>query len=191
MKVIAFNGSPRKDGNTFTAINLVLDELKNEGIKTELIQIGSEQIKGCDVCLICKKKADGFCAIKDDLINESLEKIYEAEGLIIGSPTYFGSVTPQVKAFIDRVGYCARAGGFKLKRKVASGIAIARRAGSTNVLNEINNLFLLNQCIIPSSTYWNIVFANAKGEVLNDKEGVETLKNLGQNMAWLLKKLYD
>lgn len=191
MKVVAFNGSPRKDGNTFLGLNIVLDELKNEGIKTELFQIGSKQIKGCNACLICKKTGDGFCAIGDDLVNKALENIYESEGLIIGSPTYFGSLTPQTKAFIDRVGYCARAGGFKLKRKVAAGIAIARRAGSVDVCNEINNLFFLNQCIIAASTYWNIVFANAKGEVMQDKEGIDTLKNLGQNMSWLLKKLYS
>src|SRR5450830_180612 len=190
MKVVAFNGSPRKDGNTFIALNIVLDELKKEGIQTELFQIGSENIKGCNVCLICKKKADGFCAIKGDSVNQALSAIYGSEGFIIGSPTYFGSLTPEAKAFIDRVGYCSRAGGSMLKRKVAAGIAIARRAGSVDVCHQINNLFFLGQCILPASTYWNIGVANAKGEILKDKEGVETFKTLGQNMAWLLKKLY-
>ena len=190
MKVVAFNGSPRKDGNTFIALNIVLDELKNEGIQTELFQIGSDDIKGCDVCLLCKKTADGFCAIKSDSLNQALRDIYGSEGFIIGSPTYFGSLTPEAKAFIDRVGYCSRAGGSMLKRKVAAGIAIARRAGSVNVCHQINNMLLLSQCIIPASTYWNIGVANAKGEIMEDKEGVETFKTLGQNMAWLLKKLY-
>jgi len=190
MKVVAFNGSPRKDGNTFMALNIILGELKNEDIQTELFQIGSEQITGCNACLICKKTGDGFCAIDSDIVNKALTSIYESEGFIIGSPTYFGSLTPQTKAFIDRVGYCARTGGSKLKRKVAAGIAIARRAGSVDVCNEINNLFFLNQCILPTSTYWNIGAANAKGEIMEDKEGVDTFKTLGQNMAWLLKKLY-
>jgi multimeric flavodoxin WrbA len=190
MKVVAFNGSPRKDGNTFIALNIILDELKNEGIQTELFQIGSENVKGCNVCLICKKTKDGFCAIKDDSVNKALSAIYEAEGFIIGSPTYFGSLTPQTKALIDRVGYCSRSGGSLLKRKVAAGIAIARRAASVNVCHQINNLFDLGQCIIPTSTYWNIGIAEAKGEIMEDKEGVETFKTLGQNMAWVLNKLY-
>jgi multimeric flavodoxin WrbA len=190
MKVVAFNGSPRKDGNTFIALNIVLDELKKEGIQTEIFQIGSENIKGCNVCLICKKNMDGFCAIKSDSVNQALSEIYGSEGFIIGSPTYFGSLTPEAKAFIDRVGYCSRAGGSMLKRKVAAGIAIARRAGSVSVCHQINNLFLLGQCIIPASTYWNIGIAREKGEIMEDKEGVETFKILGQNMAWLLKKLY-
>lgn len=190
MKIIALNGSSRRDGNTFLAINIIIDELKKEGIESELIHLGIETIKNCDACEKCKKTKDGFCSIKSDPFNEYLAKIYESEGIIIGSPTYFGSVTPQTKAFIDRTGYCARAGGYKLKRKVAAGIAIARRAGAVNVCNQINNLFLLNQCIVPSSIYWNIGFGREKGEVLNDSEGVETFKILGQNMAWLLKKLY-
>ena len=190
MKVVAFNGSPRKDGNTFIALNIVLDELKNEGIKTELFQIGSEHIKGCNVCMLCKKTKDGFCSIKGDSVNDALAEIYGSEGFLIGSPTYFGSLTPEAKAFIDRVGYCSRAGGSMLKRKVAAGIAIARRAGAVDVCHQINNLFLLGQCIIPTSTYWNIAIAREKGEILKDIEGVETFKILGQNMAWLLKKLY-
>lgn len=189
MKVVAFNGSPRKDGNTFMALNIILDELKSEGIQTELFQLGSHQIRGCNACLLCKKTGDGFCVIDSDIVNKSLTAIYESDGLIIGSPTYFGSVTPQVKAFIDRAGYCARAGGNKLKRKVAASVAIARRAGSVNVCHEINNLFLLNQCIIPASKYWNIGVAREKGEILNDSEGIDIFKTLGSNMAWLLKKL--
>lgn len=191
MKVVAFNGSPRKDGNTFIALNIVLDELKNEGIETELFQIGSENIKGCNVCMLCKKTKDGLCAIKSDSLNNALSGIYDSEGFIIGSPTYFGSITPEAKAFIDRVGYCSRASGRSLlKRKVAAGIGIARRAGSVNVCNQINNLLLLSECIIPASTYWNIGIAREKGEINEDKEGIETFRILGQNMAWLLKRIY-
>jgi multimeric flavodoxin WrbA len=190
MKVVAFNGSPRKDGNTFIALNIILEELKKEGIQTELFQIGSEHIKGCNVCMICKKTADGFCAIKGDSVNKAFSEIYGSEGFIIGSPTYFGSLTPEAKAFIDRLGYCSRAGGSMIKRKVAAGIAIARRAGSVDVCHQINNLFNLGECIIPASTYWNIGIAREKGEIMEDMEGVETFKTLAQNMAWLLKKLY-
>jgi len=190
MRVVAFNGSPRKDGNTFIALNIILDELRNEGIETELFQIGSEHIKGCNACLLCKKTKDGFCAIKSDSLNNALAAIYESEGFLIGSPTYFGSLTPETKAFIDRVGYCSRAAGHPLKRKVAAGIAIARRAGSVNVCHQINDLLCLSQCIIPTSTYWNMGIAREKGEIMEDKEGVETFKILGQNMAWLLKKLH-
>jgi multimeric flavodoxin WrbA len=190
MKVAAFNCSPREDGNTFIALNIILDELKNEGIQTELFQIGSSQIKGCRACMRCRETRDGYCSIKSDNLNQALAAMYSSEGFIIGSPTYFGSVTAEAKGFIDRAGYCCRAIESPLKGKVAAGIAIARRAGAGNVVHQIYNLFYLNQCIIPTSTYWNIGIAREKGEILEDKEGVDTFKTLGRNMAWLIKKLY-
>jgi multimeric flavodoxin WrbA len=189
MKVVGFNGSPRKDGNTYLAIKEVFKALEKEGIKTELIQIAEKPLYGCRACGACKKTGDGICIIDSDILNDCQKKMYESEGIIIGSPVYFGSVTPQVKAFIDRSGYCARAGGYLLKRKVGAGVIAVRRAGAVETLHQINNLFLLNESIIPGSVYWNMGIGREKGEILDDKEGMDTFRNLGENMAWLIKKI--
>jgi len=189
MKVVAFNGSPRKNGNTSIAIGAVLAELEKEGIKTEIVQVGGKDIKACNGCGKCKDTKDGFCVIDKDILNDCLKKMYEADGIIVGSPVYFGSVTPETKALIDRAGYCARAGGYLLKRKVCAGVAVARRQGAVSVVNQINNLFVLNQAILPSSIYWNMGIGKGIGEIRNDEEGMKTFKVLGENMAWLLQKL--
>ncbi len=196
MKVVAFNGSPRKNGNTSIAINIIFEKLQSEGIDTEMIQVGGMDIRGCKACFKCRQKKDGFCYgyenDKDDILNDCVKKIYEAEGLIIGSPVYFGSVTPETKALIDRVGFISRSAeqGSMLKRKVGAGIAVVRRQGAGAVLSQINNLFALSEVIVPYSSYWNMAICREKGEILNDEEGVSTFKKLGENMAWLLKKLY-
>ena len=190
MKVTLFNCSPRKDGNTYTGLKIIAEELEKESVSAEIVQIGCEKIYGCDACGTCKKTKSGFCRIEDDIVNDSIKKVHESEGFIIGSPTYFGSVTAEAKAFIDRLGYTARAADMKLKRKAAAGIAIARRAGAVDALLQINKMFLISGCIIPCSSYWNIAIGREKGEILNDKEGVETFINLGRNMAWLLKKIH-
>lgn len=191
MKVMAFNGSPRKKGNTYTAINIIFEQLNKENINTELVQIGGSDIKPCDACLRCKATKDGFCAIKDDILNDCLKKMYESAGIIIGSPVYFGSLTPETKSLIDRTGYCTRSGGNLLKRKVGAAVAIARRQGTAPVINQINNLFALSQVIIPCSDYWNMALSGVSGDIHNDEEGMNTFKTLGENMAWLLKKLND
>lgn len=189
MKVVGFNGSPRENGNTSIAIKNVFSELEKEGIATELIQIGGKDIKGCNDCGKCKKTKSGFCAIESDIVNECLKKMYESNGIVIGSPVYFGSVTPETKAFIDRVGYCARGGDFLLKGKVCAAVVVLRRGGAVQAFNQINSLFYLNQAIIPCSIYWNMAVGREIGEIENDEEGMKTFKVLGQNMAWLLKKI--
>ncbi len=195
MKVTAFNGSPHAKGNTSIAISLVLEELEKESINTEIVQVGGQIISPCKVCLKCRKIKDGYCHgyenDSEDILNYCLDKMYESDGIIIASPVYFGSVTPEIKALIDRAGYAARAMDSKpLKRKVCSGIAVVRRQGALTTLEQINNFFALNEVIVPYSTYWNMAIGREPGEILNDKEGVSTLKNLGTNMAWLLGKLY-
>ncbi|MGM0366369.1 MAG: flavodoxin family protein [Actinomycetota bacterium] len=189
MKVIGFNGSPHKKGNTFLAIRQVFEQLEAQGIKTEIIQVGSEEVKPCDGCGACKETRDGFCIIDDDEINQYMKKAYDADGMVIGSPVYFGSVTPKVKALVDRMGYCARAGGYLLKRKVCTAVAAVRRQGAVDTLNQINNMYMLNQVILPSSVYWNFAIGRTPGEIEKDEEGIKTLKILGENMAWLLKKI--
>jgi len=190
MKVIAFNGSPRKDGNTAILINYVLDELKKEGIQTELFQLAGKKIRGCIACYKCFENKNHRCAVEDDVLNECLEKILEADGVVLGSPTYFTDVTAEMKALIDRTGLVAIANDAMLKRKVGAAVVAVRRAGSTHVFDSMNHLFLISQMIIPGSCYWNVGIGLEKGDVEKDEEGTRTMQILGQNMAWLLKKMH-
>jgi multimeric flavodoxin WrbA len=189
MKVVAFNGSPRKKGNTFHAIQIVLEELKKEGIKTELIQLGGSDIRGCRACFKCFEKKNKRC-IQNDAINLFIEKMIEAEGIIIGSPIYFSNVSTEVKALIDRAGLVAIANDHLLKRKVGAAVVAVRRAGATHVYSSINFFFGINHMIIPGSSYWNLAVGRDPGDILKDKEGISTLRDLGENMAWLMEKLY-
>ncbi|MGM0367614.1 MAG: flavodoxin family protein [Actinomycetota bacterium] len=189
MKVIGFNGSPRENGNTRIAINTVFRQLEKNNIETEIINMGEYNIKACTGCLKCIKMGTGYCALDDDKLNGWLNKIYSADGIIIGSPVYFASMTSQAKALVDRLGYCARVGGFLLKGKVCCSVAVVRRQGAVCVLNQINNMFLANQTVMPSSSSWNFAVGRHPGEVRKDEEGMETLKILGENMAWLLRKV--
>jgi len=190
MKVIAFNGSPRKKGNTAMLVNSVFDELKKEGIETEFLQLGGKDIKGCLGCMKCFEVQDNTCVSrKDDILNEYLQKMIEADGIIIGSPTYFSNVSSEVKALIDRAGLVSIANGHLLKRKVGAAVVAVRRAGATNVFDAINKFFFINQVIVPGSIYWNMGFGFNREEVKDDDEGMNTMKILGENMAWLLKKI--
>lgn len=188
MKVVAFNGSPRKEGNTYQSIGVVLEELQKEGIETEIVQLGSANIKGCRACFKCFEKKVRRCIQNDDL-NSFVEKMIEADGIIIGSPTYFANVSTEVKALIDRAGMVSRANDFLFKRKVGAAVVAVRRAGGTDVYSSINYFFGIGHMIIPGSSYWNLGFGRNPGEVMKDEEGIATFRDLGQNMAWLLKKL--
>ena len=190
MKVVAFNGSARKDGNTAILVNYVLDELKKEGIKTELVQLAGKKIRGCAACYKCFDNKDQRCSVKDDVANECIEKMIEAQGIIMASPTYFADVTAEMKALIDRSGFVSRANGDMLKRKVGAAVVAVRRAGSIHAFDSINHFFLIAQMLVPGSRYWNMGFGLNKGEVEGDEEGLKIMKTLGQNMAWLLKKTH-
>ena len=190
MKVIAFNGSPRKKGNTAMLVNSVFDELKKEGIETEFLQLGGKDIKGCLGCMKCFEVQDNTCVTrKDDILNEYFQKMIRADGIIIGSPTYFSNVSSEVKALIDRAGLVSIANGHLLKRKVGAAVVAVRRAGATDVFDAINKFFFINQVIVPGSIYWNMGFGFNQEEVKDDEEGMNTMKILGENMAWLLKKI--
>jgi multimeric flavodoxin WrbA len=191
MRVVAFNGSARKDGNTAILIRKVLAELEAEGIETELFQMAGKKIRGCTACGKCYKNKDQRCAVTDDIANECIEKMIEADGIIIGSPTYFADLTAETKALIDRAGYVARANSHMFRRKVGAAVVAARRAGSIQAFDSINHFFLIGQMIVPGSSYWNMGVGRAKGDVEKDSEGLETMELLGQNMAWLLKKIGD
>jgi len=189
MKVIAFNGSARKNGNTAILINQVFGELEKQDIKTEMIQLSGQQIRGCTACYKCFDNKDQRCALKDDALNEYIEKMLQSDGIILASPTYFADVSAELKAVIDRAGLVARANQDMFRRKVGAAIIAVRRAGSVHAFDSINHFFLISQMIIPGSSYWNMGFGRQIGDVEKDEEGLQTMRTLGQNMAWLLKKI--
>jgi multimeric flavodoxin WrbA len=189
MKVVAFNGSPRKNGNTSLLIKRVFKKLEAEGIQCELVQLSGKIRSGCTACMKCKEKKDMTCAIKNDIVNECIKKMSEADGIIIGSPTYFAGLTSETKALIDRAGYVAKANGNIFKRKVGAAVSAVRRAGSLNTFNSINAFFLISEMIVPGSFYWNLGIGREIGDVESDEEGMATMDALGENMAWLLKKI--
>ncbi len=188
MKAVLVNGSPRKNGNTFIMLTVVKNELEAKGIKTELIQAGSRDIHGCTACGACRKSKMPRCAYDDDIVNKAIEAIKDADALILGSPVYFGGITAQMKAFIDRVGYSTRPHKM-LKGKVCAGIVVARRNGALESFNQINNLFTACECIVVGSSYWNQGVGRDIGEVANDEEGIETMKTLARNIADVLSSL--
>lgn len=189
MKVTAFNGSPRKNGNTALLLRTVTDVLHSHDIETEIVQIGGERLRGCTACMTCKKKKDGHCTFTDDPMNSYIDLMRESDGILIGSPTYFSNVTTEVKALIDRAGYVSLANGRMLERKVGAAVVAVRRAGSVAVFDAINKLFLINKMIVPGSIYWNLGIGREEGEVQHDEEGQRTMRELGEQMAWLLKKI--
>ena len=190
MNVVAFNGSPRKGGNTEQAIETIFRELQAEGIATELVQIGGTGLHGCIACYQCFAKKDKQCAIKKDALNSYIAKMIEADAIIIGSPVYFSNVTADVKAFIDRAGLVGRANDNLWKRKVGAAVVAVRRAGGTFTFSAINFFFFISEMIVPGSNYWNLGIGRDPGDIQSDAEGIATFKQLGQNMTWLLKKIH-
>ena len=188
MKVVAFNGSARKDGNTAILIRRVLHVLEAKGIETELIQLVGEQIRGCNACRTCYSTKNKRCIIEDDNVNAYIQKMIEADGIILGSPVYFSMMTPELKALMDRAFYVARANSDMFKRKVGAAVVAVRRAGGIPTFDAINHFFLISQMIVPGSSYWNIGVGRKKGDVEGDEEGMKIMEDLGKNMAWLLKK---
>lgn len=192
MKVVLFNSSPRKEGNTTKFLNVVMDELKAEGIECEYIWMGMDKIQGCIACYNCKKNQDKRCSVKSDTLNDHLEKMLEADGIILGSPTYFADTSTRMKALIERAGLVSKVNGDLLRHKVGAAVVAVRRAGATHVFSSINYFFLINQMFVVGSSYWNIgVNPNVSEpeDYKKDEEGLKTFTNLGKNMAFLLKKL--
>jgi multimeric flavodoxin WrbA len=190
MKVVAFNGSARKDGNTSILVNTVFNELKKEGITTELVSLAGKKIHGCTACGKCFENQDKRCAVKGDVANDCIEKMIEADGIILASPTYFADISPEMKALIDRSGFVAKANQDMFRRKVGAGIIAVRRGGAIHAFDTLNHFFFINQMIVPGSSYWNIGIGLAPGDVNNDDEGIMTMMTLGVNLAWLMKKIH-
>ncbi|MDP8254547.1 MAG: flavodoxin family protein [Candidatus Alcyoniella australis] len=191
MKVIAFNSSPHKDGNTAQALKVVCEQLEQHGVTTELVHLYPMGLRGCCACMKCKEAQDRCCHGPQDGINGLIEKMLEADGMLLGSPVYFSGMNPELKALIDRAGMVTRANGHLLKRKLGAAVVALRRQGALPTFDGINHFFLVSQMIVPGSSYWNMVLGGAPGEMRNDEEGLDTLRTLGENMAWLLKRLQD
>lgn len=189
MKVIAFNGSPRKGGNTEFLLKTALAAINAAGIETELIQVGGQALRGCTGCGWCRESGEGRCVIGDDSINDYIAKMREADGILLGSPTYFADVTAEMKALIDRAGYVLRPEG-ALRRKPGAAVVAARRGGAIHTFDSMNHFFLINEMIVVGSSYWNDGLGGAAGAVeADDEEGVNTAQTLGRNMAWVMSKL--
>jgi multimeric flavodoxin WrbA len=189
MKALAINGSPRPGGNTAILLRHVCDELENEGIATEIFQLGGRKVAGCIACYKCFEAKDKRCAVTDDAVNDCIAKMDQADVILIGSPTYFADCTAATKALMERAGFVARANGDMFKRKIGAAVVAVRRAGAIHAFDSINHLFTITQMIVAGSNYWNIGVGREIGEVAKDQEGVLTMQTLARNIAWLLRKI--
>lgn len=190
MKVLGINGSARLGGNTAVMLNTALEALADEGVETELLELGPKALQGCIACYKCFENKDGRCAV-DDALNGHIEKMRAADGILLGSPTYFADVTCNMKALMDRAGMVARANGDMFRRKAGAAVVTARRGGAIHTFDTLNHFFFIGQMIVPGSCYWNMGYGREPGQVRGDGEGLDTMRVLGRNMAWLLKKIAD
>jgi multimeric flavodoxin WrbA len=183
MKVLVINGSPHAGGCTYTALSEVAAVLEQEGIKTEFVHIGSQEIHGCTACHACAKT--GYCIFKDDAVNTCIDKLSEADGLIVGSPVYYAGPNGALLAFLDRMFFAAKSGKFAYKP--AAAVVSCRRGGASAAFDRLNKYFTISSMPVVSSQYWNAVHGNSPAEVRQDLEGLQIMRTLGRNMAWLLK----
>lgn len=193
MKVIGINGSARMDGNTALIIREVFSELEKNGIETELVQLAGLHIRLCrfcmgESCMACRGRQ--ACVFRDDDFFGVYEKIKAAEGIILGSPVYGADITAIMRNFLDRMGMVSVLNPELLRHKVGAAVSAVRRCGGLTTVDALNHLMLFKEMIVVGSNYWNIVYGRDPGDVLNDSEGMENMRNLGQNMAWLLQRLY-
>ncbi len=187
MKVIAINGSPKQEGNTWHALTGVGRQLQENGIEFEIIHVGNKAVRGCMACGTCAKNKDEKCSIGTDPVNEWIQQIKEADGIILGSPVYYAGIAGTMKCFLDRAFYVAGANGGLFRQKVAAAVVAVRRTGGSVTFDSLNHYLTYSEMILATSNYWNITHGRAPGEVLQDGEGVQIMDVLGQNMAWLLK----
>ncbi|MFA6708671.1 MAG: flavodoxin family protein [Fusobacterium sp.] len=188
MKVLVINGSPRKEGNTKIALGIMKDELTKLGIEIEELHVGSK-INGCLGCMKCAEMLNETCIIKNDIVNEAVQKIIESDGVILSSPTYYANISGTMKSFLDRVFFVAGVNGGLFRHKVGASISSVRRAGAVETINALDKYFTISEMFISTSTYWNMIYGAAPGEVLEDEEGIQTVRILAKNMGFLLKSL--
>ena len=189
MKVVAFNGSPKANGNTNQALEMVGEALKKEGIDFEIIHVGNKIIAGCVGCGMCFKNKDEKCILPGEHVNEWIQKMKEADGILFGSPVYFASMNATLKAFMDRAFYVGTSNNGLFRHKVGAAVIAVRRTGGIPAYNEINNYLTYSEMFIPGSNYWNVIHGRMPGQVHEDLEGTQIMEVLGKNMAWLLKVL--
>ncbi len=187
MKVIAINGSPRANGNTENAIKMVFNELEQQGIETEMISIGKDTVSGCKSCGACFKMKNNKCVISNDRLNDDIEKLLSADGIILGSPVYYAAINGTLKAYLDRLFYVSGANGNFFRHKVGASVVAVRREGGIQAFNELNAYLLYSEMFIPTSNYWNITYGTMPNECQQDEEGKQIMSVLGTNMAHLLK----
>ncbi|MGB7511123.1 MAG: flavodoxin family protein [Pelodictyon phaeoclathratiforme] len=187
MKVIAVNGSPRKEGNTYHALMGVGRQLQENGIAFEILHIGNQAVRGCLACGTCAKNRDEKCSITTDPLNEWIQQLMAADGIILASPVYYAGIAGTMKCFLDRAFYVAGANGGLFRQKVAAAVVAVRRTGGSSTFDSLNHYLTYAEMILATSNYWNITHGRAPGEVLQDGEGVQIMDVLGRNMAWLLK----
>ena len=187
MKVVAFNGSPKKEGNTYHAIKMVAEELEKEDIEVEIVHVGNKTIRGCMACNGCARNQDRKCVMKDDEVNEWIEKMDKADGVILGSPVHFSAIGGTMKSFLDRAFYVGSSNGGMYRHKVGAAVAAVRRSGGVPTFEQLNNFLNYSEMLMPTSNYWNVIHGTAPGEVSQDGEGKQIMSVLGQNMAWLMK----
>jgi multimeric flavodoxin WrbA len=190
LKVVGINGSPRKDGNTAILIKVVFEELAIQGIETELVQLADHPIKGCTGCMSCTQMKNRQCVIVDDFFNECLGKMIEADGIILGSPVYSAGVTSQMKALIDRAAIVLAVNKGLFRHKVGAAVTAVRRGGAISAFDTMTYFLHSKEMFLVGSTYWNMVYGKDIGDVAKDEEGMANMRNLGQNMGWLLQKIY-
>ena len=189
MKAIAICGSPRAGGNTEILLKRCLARLQEGGIETQFVPLRDKTIHGCIACAKCKELLDGTCAVKHDDFHRVFDLIKAADIVVVGSPVYFGSATPEIMALLDRAGYVSRTNGNLLARKIGGPIVVARRAGHNFTFAQLLLWFAINDFVMPGSSYWNIAFGREIGEVENDAEGLDTIDRFAENIAWLAQRL--
>ena len=187
MKVIAFNGSPNMEGNTWHAIKMVTAELEHEGMETEIIHVGNKLIRGCTACGQCVKKKNEQCVLPNDEVNEWIQKMKQADGIILGSPVHYSAIGGTMKSFLDRAFYVTGVNNGMLRHKVGAAVVAVRRSGGIPTFDQLNNYLNYSEMFIATSNYWNVIHGARPGEVTQDAEGVQIMRVLGKNMACLMK----
>jgi multimeric flavodoxin WrbA len=187
MKVVAFNGSPNQEGNTYHALNMVVEELKAEGIEVEIIHVGNKMIRGCLACGGCARNQNEKCVIPNDEVNDWIQKMKEADGIILGSPVHYAAIAATMKAFLDRAFYVSTVNGSILRHKVGATVVAVRRSGGVTTFDQLNHYINYAEMLMPASSYWNVIHGRVPGEVHQDDEGKQVMRVLGKNMAWLMK----
>lgn len=191
MKVLMINGSPKHGGNTATALKTVSEALRKAGIETERIEIGNDAIHGCSSCGRCFREKDRRCVFNDDLVNKRIDDMIAADGFVIGSPVYYAGINGALKCFLDRTFFVAAANGSLFRHKVGAGVVAVRRGGEVTAWDQLNKYFTISEMFVPSGNYWNMLFGMSPGDGERDVEGMQNMRVLGENMAWLLKIMAD